>query len=62
LFVVFAIQFAIPTTTIRLATTWIYLALALIILAVRRTSLRTLIRTTPEVASEYRRGATRSVG
>jgi cation:H+ antiporter len=61
LFVLFAVQFAIPTTAVRLAIAWIYLALALIILTVRRTSLRTLIRITREVAAEYRRGATGSV-
>jgi cation:H+ antiporter len=57
LFVLFAVQFAIPTMSVRLTIAWIYLALALIILAVRRTSLRTLIRTTREVATEYRHGA-----
>jgi cation:H+ antiporter len=62
LFVLFAIQFAIPTTPVRLTIAWLYLALALIILTVRRTSLRTLIRITREVADEYRHGATGSVG
>jgi cation:H+ antiporter len=57
LFVLFAVQFAIPTMSVRLTIGWIYLALALIILAVRRTSLRTLIRTTREVAAEYRQRA-----
>jgi cation:H+ antiporter len=57
LFVLFAVQFAIPTMSVRLTIAWIYLVLALIILAVRRTSLRTLIRTAREVAAEYHHGA-----
>jgi cation:H+ antiporter len=57
LFVLFAIQFAVPTSEVRLAIAWLYLAMALILLVARRTSVRDLIRTTGECIRAYRRKA-----
>lgn len=53
LFGLFAVQFAIPTVTVRLAIAWLYVALAVLVLAIRRTSLRDLTRTVRECAAAY---------
>jgi cation:H+ antiporter len=58
LFTLFVIQFLVPSEGTRLVIAWTYLALALLILIVRRTSLRALVRTTREVTRSYRSGAT----
>jgi cation:H+ antiporter len=55
LLVLFSVQFMIPGVGVRLAIAWIYLALALLVLVVRRTSLRLLVRTTRECAAHYAR-------
>jgi cation:H+ antiporter len=51
--VLFTIQFLIPAEGIRVIIAWIYLALALFVLVVRRTSLRVLIHTGRECAAHY---------
>jgi hypothetical protein len=51
--VLFVVQFAIPTVAARLAIAWLYVALAVLILIVRRTSLRDLHRTVRECAASY---------
>jgi cation:H+ antiporter len=51
--VLFTIQFLIPAESIRVVIAWIYLGLALLVLVVRRTSLRVLIHTSRECAAHY---------
>jgi cation:H+ antiporter len=51
--VLFVIQFVIPAESIRVVIAWIYLGLALLVLVVRRTSLRLLVRTGRECAAYY---------
>jgi len=53
LFGMFAVQFAIPTVTVRLAIAWLYAGLAVLILAIRRATLRELTRTVRECAAAY---------
>jgi cation:H+ antiporter len=49
----FVIQFAIPVESVRVAIAWLYLGLALLVLVVRRTSLRLLVHTGRECAAYY---------
>jgi cation:H+ antiporter len=51
--VLFTIQFLIPAESIRVVIAWIYLGLALLVLVVRRISLRVLIQTSRECAAHY---------
>jgi cation:H+ antiporter len=51
----FTIQFLIPAESIRVVIAWIYLGLALLVLVVRRTSLRVLAQTSRECAAHYLR-------
>lgn len=53
LLVLFVLQFAIPTVTARIVIAWVYIALALLLLLIRRTSLRDLHRTVRECAASY---------
>lgn len=53
LLVLFTIQFLIPAESIRVVIAWIYLGLALLVLIVRRTSLRLLVHTGRECAAYY---------
>lgn len=53
--VLFTVQFALPTVTARLVIAWIYVGLAVVVLMVRRTSLRDLHRTVRETAATYLR-------
>jgi cation:H+ antiporter len=53
LLVLFTIQFLIPAESIRVVIAWIYLGLALVVLVVRRTSLRVLVHTSRECAAHY---------
>ena len=53
LLVLFTIQFLIPAESIRVVIAWTYLGLALLVLAVRRTSVRVLIHTGRECAVSY---------
>jgi cation:H+ antiporter len=53
LLVLFTIQFLVPAESIRVVIAWIYLGLALMVLVVRRTSLRVLIHTGRECAAYY---------
>jgi hypothetical protein len=52
--VLFLIQFAIPSSEVRLAIAWIYIGLALLLVVVRRPALTQLWQTVREVAAEYR--------
>ena len=49
----FTVQFAVPTVPVRLGIAWLYVALAVLVLAIRRTSLRDLTRTVRECAAAY---------
>jgi cation:H+ antiporter len=53
LLVLFAVQFLIPAESIRVVIAWVYLGLALLVLVVRRTSLRVLVHTSRECAAHY---------
>ncbi|HEY0350470.1 MAG TPA: hypothetical protein VGC48_00010 [Gemmatimonadales bacterium] len=53
LLVLFTIQFLVPVESIRVVIAWIYLGLALVVLVVRRTSLRVLVQTGQECAAHY---------
>jgi cation:H+ antiporter len=53
LLVLFTIQFLIPAESIRVVIAWTYIGLALLVLAVRRTSLRVLLHTGRECAASY---------
>jgi cation:H+ antiporter len=55
LLVLFITQFLIPAESIRVMIAWIYLGLSLLVLLVRRTSLRALIHTGRECAAYYAR-------
>jgi cation:H+ antiporter len=55
LLVLFTTQFLIPAEGIRVVIAWIYIGLAVLVLAVRRTSLRVLIHTGRECAASYLR-------
>jgi cation:H+ antiporter len=55
--VLFLIQFAIPSSEVRLVIAWIYIGLALLLVVVRRPALESLWRTVREVAAEYRAGS-----
>jgi cation:H+ antiporter len=52
--VLYLIQFAIPSSEVRLAMAWIYIGLALLLVVVRRPALAQLWQTVREVAAEYR--------
>jgi cation:H+ antiporter len=52
--VLFLIQFAIPSSEVRLVIAWIYIGLALLLVVVRRPALAQLWQTVREVAAEYR--------
>jgi cation:H+ antiporter len=52
--VLFLIQFAIPSSEVRLVIAWIYIGLALLLVVVRRPALTQLWQTVREVAAEYR--------
>jgi cation:H+ antiporter len=53
----FLVQFAIPSSEVRLAIGWIYIGLALVLIFVRRPALTQLWRTVREVVAEYRASA-----
>jgi cation:H+ antiporter len=53
LLVLFIVQFVIPAESIRIVIGWIYLVLAVVVLLVRRTSLRVLLQTSRECAVHY---------
>jgi cation:H+ antiporter len=53
LLVLFTTQFLIPAESIRVVIAWTYIGLALLVLAVRRTSLRVLLHTGRECAASY---------
>jgi cation:H+ antiporter len=55
LLLLFTIQFLIPAESIRIVIAWIYLGLTLLVLLVRRTSLRVLVHTSRECAASYLR-------